>query len=472
MSSPSLEQLSSTAHAVIDTVISRFQDLPLDPFVKLASADQAKLLRHGATPSSSPLDLDTAVSRALDVFSYRVVTDHPRWFAFITSPMSPVSWLGDILTNAFNAHAGSWLQSSGPSAIESELISWLAKSLGLPDFAGGLFVSGGSVANLTGLTVARDQMLDPEQRLKGVAYVSAQTHSSIAKGLRIIGFLDRQIHKISTDQSFRIDAKALAHAVKADRARGLQPFVVIASCGTTNVGSIDPLNEIADLCQEEGLWMHVDGAYGASAVLSKSYGYLTSGIERADSISWDAHKWLFQTYGCGIILMRDRKHLLATYANTAEYLRDAKSTDEEPNFWNFGPELTRPARGMKLWLTLQVFGTDKIGEMIDHGFRLAETAERRLRTFESWDIVSPASMAITMFRCRPKVDNVDLDKLNTEISRQAISGGVAGVLTTQMEGKTVLRMCTISPATTEADINEVVDKLDVVAQRVIVDQTA
>ena len=472
MSGPSLEQLSSTAHGVIDTVISRFQNLHLDPFAKVASADQAQSLRRNATPPSSPLDLDTAVSRALDIFSYRVLTDHPRWFAFITSPMSPVSWLGDILTNAFNAHAGGWLQSSGPSAIESELITWLATSLGLPATAGGLFVSGGSLANLTSLTVARDQMLDPEQRSKGVAYVSAQTHSSIAKGLRIIGFLDRQIRKINTDGDFRIDVKALANAVTADRAHGLQPFLVIASCGTTNTGSIDALNEIADLCQEERLWLHVDGAYGASVVLSKSYKHLTSGIGRADSISWDAHKWLFQTYGCGIALMRDRKHLLDTYANSAEYLRDAKSTDEEPNFWNFGPELTRPARGMKLWLTLQVFGTDKIGEMIDNGFRLAETAERRLRTFESWEIVSPASMAIVMFRCRPVDGYRDLDELNTEITRQAISGGVAGVLTTQMAGKTVLRMCTISPATTEAEINDVVDDLDAIAQRVILDQRA
>jgi glutamate/tyrosine decarboxylase-like PLP-dependent enzyme len=401
-----------------------------------------------------------------DVYAHRARMNHPRCFAFIPTPASPLSWIGEMLTAAHNPFAGSWLQSSGPSVIERKLVDFLCARLGFPPSAGGLFVSGGSMANLTALTVARDQKLAPENRTSALVYVSTQTHSSVAKGLKIIGFLDHQIRRIEVDKAFRLSEKHLLEVIEQDRAAGLTPFAVVASAGTTNTGSIDPLTAIADTCQSYNLWMHVDGAFGASIAMSTTHAWQLSGIERADSVSWDAHKWLFQTYGCGAILLRNRQHLLQSFHTRPEYLQDAQTDDETFNFWDFGPELTRPARALKLWLTLQVLGLRAIGDAIDHGVQLAQWAEDEVRKLEDWQIVSPAQLAIVNFRFAPSGCTPEaIDALNVGIARRAMAEGFAGVLTTRLNGLTVLRICALHPDATEWDMRETVRRLSGYAQR-------
>jgi len=326
------------------------------------------------------------------------------------------------------------------------------------------------MANLVGLMTARDQMLGQgwEERAKGVVYVSDQTHSSIAKGLRILGFENMQIRKIKSDAKFRMDVDAVRLAIEHDRKSGLVPFLIVASCGTTNTGSVDPLRELAKLArvQSPRLWIHVDGAYGASVALSNSHKHLVDGLGEADSISWDAHKWLFQTYGCGMTLVRDRRWLTQSFATGAEYTRDAVDAgDETPNFWNYGPELTRPARAMKLWFTLQVLGLDKLGTMIDQGFLLAEVAERGLRNLPNWKIVSKAQMAVLNFRFEPggKTEE-ELDQLNALISQKLVKQNVATALTTKLLGETVIRICAIHPDLTEGGMISVVEELDTAAR--------
>lgn len=428
---------------------------------QVADADQIAGLRQIGIPSEGREFREVVEQMLNDIYPHRARMDHPRSFAFIPSPISPLSWIGDVLTGAHNAHLGSWFQSSGPSCIEAELITWMAAQLGYPPAAGGLFVSGGSMANLTALTVARDRMLADDDRPRGVAYVSEQTHFSAARGLRIVGLLDRQIRKIRVDDRFRMDVRALAEAVVQDRAEGLAPFVVVASAGTTNTGAIDPLRELADFCEAERLWLHVDGAFGASLALSPTHRELIAGIERADSIAWDAHKWLFQTYGCGLVFTRDRNHLAASFHALPEYLRDAVAAEDTVNFWDYGLEQTRPARALKLWLTLQVIGAREIGRMIDHGIQLAEWAEDEVRRHPHWDIVSPAQLGIVTFRYSPPgLDGKAIDALNAVISRRINDDGFAGVLTTRLHGRTVLRICAIHPQATERDVRETVLRLD------------
>ena len=324
------------------------------------------------------------------------------------------------------------------------------------------------MANLTALMVARDQMLkSQEERMRGVIYVSDQTHLSVAKGLRVLGFIDSQIRKVSSDSSFRMDVRGLKEAVEADRAAGRLPFVVVASCGTTNTGSVDPLDSIADLCVAQNLWMHVDGAYGASVVLS-SHAHLASGLGRAHSLSWDAHKWLFQTYGCGIVLVRDRKHLLASFATDADYVRDAVANDEAPNFWGLGIELTRPARAMKLWFTMRVLGLEEIGRMIDHGVALGERAEEELRRLEGWEVLSGASLGIVVFRFVAEgKSEEELDELSIAISKRSLEENIAGALTTKLGGKTVLRISAISPELSLDGMSEVIRKMDEIARSIV-----
>lgn len=437
-----------------------------DTIVSIAPPEEAASIRALAAPGAGRA-IAEVVGDAERVFAHRVRMDHPRFYGFIPSPASPLSLVGELLASGYNAHAGSWMQSSGPAAIEQGLIAWLAERAGLPRGAGGLFVSGGSMANLTGLMLARDRMLPAEERHRGVAYVSTQTHSSVAKGLGVLGFLPAQVRKVAVDGERRLDVAALSEAIAADRAAGRLPFAVVASCGTTNTGSIDDLHAIADLAARERLWLHVDGAYGASVALSGRHRALVDGLGRADSLSWDAHKWLFQTYGCGMLLVRDRRHLLESFATNAEYLQDAAAGDATPNFWDYGIELTRPARAMKLWFTLQVMGERAVGEAIDHGFMLAETLEAALGERPHWRIVSPARLAITTFRYEPPGhDASELDALNTAIARRMVDDNVAAPLTTRLDDAVVLRACTISPEATAGDIRAMVAEMDAIAQAI------
>jgi L-2,4-diaminobutyrate decarboxylase len=459
------DEIWNAAHAVVDRL--RDDRMAANPRIfAIASREEAANIRRLAVPDG-PRSLHDVIDDAVEIFSRRARMDHPRCYGFIPSPASPLSVLGDLLTSGFNAHAGSWLQSSGPSAIEHGLVSWLAEQAGLPEGAGGLFVSGGSMANLTGLMVARDRMLPPDERQRGVAYVSTQTHFSVLKGLGVLGFLPGQVRKVEVDARRRLDPVLLAQAIAADRAAGLLPFAVVASCGTTNTGSIDDLNAIADLAAREQLWMHVDGAYGASIVLSNRHRALADGLGRADSLSWDAHKWLFQTYGCGMVLVRDRRHLIESFANSAEYLQDAIADQQTPNFWDYGIELTRPARAMKLWLTLQVMGRHALGDAIDHGVMLAEELEAQLRKLPDWSIVSAAQLGIVTFRYAPADRDVQsLDALNTAISRRMVEENIGAPLTTKLDGQVVLRACTISPAASVDDIRLMALEMDAVARQV------
>jgi glutamate/tyrosine decarboxylase-like PLP-dependent enzyme len=392
--------------------------------------------------------------------------NNPRFFGFVPNPASPLSWIGDCLSSAFNSFAGSRLQGSGVAVVEQTLLEWLAARVGLPDTAGGIFVSGGSMANMTAMVLARDCILPSGQEGLGVAYVSDQTHHSVVKALRIIGIKRDRIRVIRSNDSFQIQTAALKDAIQADRTAGLIPFVLIGTSGTTNTGSVDDLTALAQIRDEEGVWLHIDGAYGASASLAATRSSAVSGLGLADSISWDAHKWLFQTYSCSLILVRNKINLAKVFTNDGDYLRDALDDEEIPNFWNLGMELTRPSRALKLWFTLRVLGVERLGLMIDHGFRLAEIAQEEVKKSKNWEVTSAASMAIVTFRYAPpgKTDE-ELNDLNTAISRKLVEGNIAGILTTKLRGRVVLRICSISPLLSGDEMAGIIRQVDKVARQ-------
>ena len=357
------------------------------------------------------------------VYASTLLGQHPRSFACVPSTASLLSWMGDIMTNAWNPHASCTVNAPAANLIEKKLIRWMCGLAGFPKESGGLFVSGGSIANLTALTAARDAKLSHEEYSKGMVYVSDQTHSSVAKGLHIIGFSKDQIRVIPSDALFAMDISALKAAIIKDINAHKKPFAVIASAGTTNTGSVDPLPQIAALCREYDLWMHVDGAYGASALLSDQYRKNLSGISLSDSLSWDA-----------------------------------QSSADSVEFWDLGPELTRPARSLKLWLTLQAMGTDAMEKIIDHGCALAQLAQRLISQSPDWEIVSPAQLGIINFRyiSHRQLSPRELDRINQNIAREITQSGFAQIFTTELCGKKVLRMCTIHPETTEQDIYDTI----------------
>jgi glutamate/tyrosine decarboxylase-like PLP-dependent enzyme len=453
---------------ITDHYLREANDIENQPICKVADTETASILTEKyALPDDSPHEIEDVLKEAIEVNDYRIRNGHPRFFGFIPSPILPVGWLGDVVSSVFNVHAGSRMQSSGASAIEKSLIHWMATMAGLPaETAGGISVSGGSMANLTAMILARDNKLPLDKMQVGVAYVSDQTHSSVAKGLRVLGFRADQVRKVPSDDKFQLDIQALEDAIKTDRDSGLYPFMIIATSGTTNTGAIDPIDAITAIARREDLWVHVDGAYGASAILSKTHRKLFDGLAKVDSISWDAHKWLFQTYTCSFVLVRDKSLLSKSFHTSAEYVQDATDMDYIPNYWNFGIELTRPARATKFWFTLRVLGLDKISSMLDHGIGLAEYAEQLVLKLPQWQITSPASLAIVTFRHVPEgKSDAQLDELNTKISQQLLAENVAGALTTRVHGRVVLRICSIHPELSRDSMKAIVARMHDIGQQ-------
>jgi glutamate/tyrosine decarboxylase-like PLP-dependent enzyme len=261
------------------------------------------------------VDISTVIRQVQqDVLGNITHNDHPRYFAFVSGPSNFVSAMADALASGFNVISTDWMDASGPSEVELVTIDWLRQICGLPEGAGGLFVSGGSMANLICLRTARHTMLQENNAASAVAYCSDQTHSSVERALQVLGFETAQLRKLPSDDSFRLSIAHLKQEIADDRAAGRIPFCVIANAGATNTGAVDPLVEVGELCKHEGLWLHVDGAYGAPAVLCEKGRSLLGGLELANSLTLDPHKWLFQPYEIGCVLVRDVHSLREAFA--------------------------------------------------------------------------------------------------------------------------------------------------------------
>jgi aromatic-L-amino-acid decarboxylase len=450
----SADEMRALGHRVADLIADHFSQLREKPVG--AKGDPA-MLRPAflEAPPSGPVGVDAIFARLeRDVFPNIMNICHPRFFAFVPGPSNFVSVMADALAAGFNVFNGSWLGASSAAAMELAVIDWFRNWCGFPEGAGGLFVSGGSMANLTALVAARHTRLD--DRTQGaVLYYSDQTHSSVDRALKVIGFLPEQIRRIPADAVFRLPMEALAQAADKDRAAGLRPFAVIANAGTTNTGAIDPLREIAAFCRENNLWMHIDGAYGAAAAISDRGRKLLDGIELADSLSFDPHKWLFQPIECGCVLLRDGALLKSTYRITPEYLADVHRNVTEVTMHDYGIQLTRGFRALKVWMSIQYFGMDAFRSAVDRGFTLAEVGEAKLRTMSNWEVVTPAQMGIVTFRRRGAEESY-----YHQVHDAMLREGFALATSTVLNGRTALRLCTINPRTTEADIEQTLDWID------------
>lgn len=440
-------------YAVVDLVAEHFanvQDRPVG-----TKADPAKIIpifdRDPPEEGRDPNELLAQLER--DVFPNNLHVDHPRFFAFVPGPNNFVSTMADALAAGFNIFNGTWFGGSAAAALELGVIRWLCRLCGFLKTAGGLFVSGGSVANMTGLMAARHTMLQDRVE-NATVYFSDQTHSSVERALRVIGFAREQIRKLESDEHFRLSIKNLRAAIAEDRAQNLRPFCIVANAGTTNTGAVDPLPELANLAAEEKLWLHVDGAFAAAAILAERGRAMFRGLDRADSLTLDPHKWLFQSFECGCVLVRDAALLKSAFQIKADYLRDVYREIEEINPCDYGVQLTRSFRALKLWLSLQTFGLAAFRQAITRGFELAELAERELRARKGWKILSPAQMATVCFRFG------NSDDLQTQLVDAMMRDGYALVTSTNLRGAVSLRLCTINPRTTEEDIVGTVDRLD------------
>ncbi len=457
----SREEMRTLGYRVVDVLVDHFAEKEESDLGR--SPDRAELEDRLRESMPEEGDDPHAVLDQVeaDILPNTKRVDHPRFFGFVPGPNNFISVLADALASGFNVFSGTWISGAAAAQVELVVIDWLCDLCGLPDSAAGLFTSGGSMANVTALAAARHAMLgdDPED---AVAYCSDQTHTSVDRALRLLGFGPDQLRRLPADDQYRLSPARLREAVAADRAEGRRPFCIIANAGTTNTGAVDPLPELAALADDHDLWLHVDGAYGAAAVFCGRGRDRLAGLDRVDSLSLDPHKWLFQPFEIGGVLVRDEKHLRRAFRLEGEYLEDAMGRDEEVNFSAYSIQLTRRFRALKLWMTLKVFGKSHVAAAVERGFERAEEAECLLRDRSAWRIVSSASMGIVAFRCVPEGrTEAEVDALNRRLASALSAEGEAFLTKTTLDSRPVLRLCTINPRTRSEDIQHMIDRLDV-----------
>ncbi|WP_409994634.1 pyridoxal phosphate-dependent decarboxylase family protein [Dokdonia sp. Hel_I_53] len=451
----SKEEMKAYGYSIVDAVVEHFETQ--DKKLPLASATREEMdslfLEEAPEQSSDPQEvLDFVIEK---VMKKSAIVSHPKFYSFVPGPSNYISAMSDTLATGFNVFSGGWAQSPPAAELEIVTISWLLKIFGLPvKKGGGIFTSGGSMANLTAIVTARRVMCG-ENFANAVIYLSDQAHSSNIKALRIIGFTREQIRLIPTDSEFKFSTIKLKSAISRDRLEGYNPFCVIATAGTTNTGTVDPLEAISKICKEEKLWFHIDGAYGGAAILAKNGKQLLKGVSKADSLTVDPHKWFFQPYEMGCLLIRNHKYLKSTFVEKPEYLRDIEGNESEINFYDHGVQLTRRFRALKFYMSLKTFGLKAFRNAITYNIVIAEKTEKLLRKSKKWEVVSPATLAIINFRYNPIGENFsekELDNLNQKISGKVTASGEAQLVTTILNKQVVLRMCLINPRTKFEDV--------------------
>ena len=469
------EAFRRLVHAAADLVADHVEGIRRDPvFAPMTPAERAALLEQPLPDAGvSPESLLALVAR--EVFAHPMGNGHPRFFGWVNSPPAPVGIVADFLAAALDPSCA-----GGDHAaiyVERAAVRWLMELVGFP-VAGsmGLLVSGGSTASLTCLAAARHRAATSDGwniRARGfqsagagrgplVLYLSEEGHSCLRKSAEVLGLGQDAVRTVPVDGGLRMDVSALREAVARDRAAGLRPFCVAASAGTVNTGAIDPLDRVADLCQAEGLWLHVDGAYGAIGAANPELRARYAGIERADSVALDPHKWLSVPVECGCALVRDGQLLRDTWSLVPPYLRteEGKGFGGLPWYSEYGFQQTRGFRALKLWMTLQHLGRRGVAALVGRHVALAQRLAAAVERAPDLERRAPVELSVVCFRYRPAGwadDDGRLDALNKALVETVQAEGRVFLTGTTLRQRFVLRACVLHYGTTEADVDCLVD---------------
>ena len=415
--------------------------------------------RLASQPSTGPRDFGELL-RVLDedVLPFVGHFDHPRFFGYIPGAGTWPAALGDLIAAATMIDAGSWREAAGPSALELTVLDWFRDWVEYPESAAGVLVSGGSAANLTAIACAREALIGPMSP-RIVMYTGDQTHSSVARAARHLGFRPDQLRVLPTDDSFRLRPADVVAAIDADLAADRLPFLVSANAGTTNTGAVDPIGELADACHERGVWLHVDGAYGAFAVLTERGKRAMQGINKADSITLDPHKWLAMPFEVGCLLVREGRLLERAFELHPEYLKEGHQAGV--NFADRGLQLTRASRAIKIWLAIETFGLDAFRATIDRAIDQTLAAQARIEADARLELVTPASLGILTFRRRGADDEpaAGTDRRNEAIVQSLAASGEVLVTSTLIKGRYAIRLCVLNHTTEVEDVFFAVDRV-------------
>lgn len=397
---------------------------------------------------------------ARDILPLTLRLDHPRTFAFIpTTPTWP-GVLAEFISAGYNINACTWLVASGPSQLELVVIDWFRRWLGYPESAGGLFTSGGSASSLDAFVAAREAAGHPE---RATVYMSDQSHHAFLRAAIIAGIRRECVRIVPSDQNYRLDMDALVQAVAEDRKAGFNPVAICANGGTANTGTVDPLGPMADFCEAEGIWLHVDAAYGGFAVLTEKGKRLLAGIERADSIGLDAHKWLFQPYEAGCLLVKELSTLENAFEVHNDVLQDTIWGADHPNLADRGLQLSRSFRALKVWMSIQTFGIAAFRRAISNGLELAVRAEEYINTSQILEIANAVSLGIVCFRVNTgaaDMDDKDIEEINRNVLAQIFWDDLAFISSTSLGGRFFLRLCIINHNTTWDDVRQTLEAIE------------
>jgi glutamate/tyrosine decarboxylase-like PLP-dependent enzyme len=449
------EQMREIGYQTIDLLVEQLTDASI-PAMRRGEPNELRRRLSGAPPREPRAWPELLKQTEDDVLGPMSRLAHPGYFAFIPASSTFPGALGDLIASSLDIDASLWMSAAGPSQLELTVLEWFKDWIGFPPEAAGILVSGGSAANITALACAREALLGPMSD-RVVAYAADQTHSSVARAARLLGFRPDQMRVLPTDAQYRLRLDALVGAVDADIDAGRQPLLVAANAGATNTGAVDPLAELAAFCHERGIWLHVDAAYGGFATLTQRGREKLAGIELADSVTLDPHKWLYQPIECGCLLVREGHLLKQAFTINPDYLADRKSA--EVNFSDLGLQLTRTARALKIWLSFNYFGTDAFRDAIDRAIDLALLAEQLVRDAPSLELLSPASLGIIAFRRRfdGVHDNEELARLNAGLVTAFEATGRGLVSSTRLHGTYAIRLCVMNHTSGPEDVTDVVE---------------
>ena len=394
-----------------------------------------------------------------DVLPYAARLDHPRFFGFVPSAPTWPGVVADYLAAGFNINSCTWLVSSGTSQLELIVVDWLRGWIGYPETAGGLLTSGGSAASVEALVAAREAAGHPE---RPAVYMSDQSHSALKRAALVAGVRREHVRLVRSGDDFRIDMAALGRRVADDRANGLKPLAVCANAGTTSTGAVDPMAPLSDFCRREGVWLHVDAAYGGFALVTGRGKELLRGIHRADSVGMDAHKWLFQPYEAGALVVRNAKHLEDAFGIGNDVLQDTVWGANHPNFADRGLQLSRAARALKIWMSVQTFGMARFRAAVRNGLDLAHRAGAYVEASPVLELMTPVSLGVVCFRVNPggARDARSLDEINRNVLARVFWDDLAFFSSTSLKGAFSLRMCIVNHTTTWEDVRRTLDLVE------------
>ena len=463
------------SHAALDDALDYLQNVGERPAWEEMPGEAIARLNEPLPQDPTPLE-DVYDEFSESIFPYHSGNIHPRFFGWVQGTGTPTGVLADLLASTMNPNVGG--RNHGAVYVERAVIRWFLELFSFPYDASGVMTVGTSAANLIAVLVARTRVLGTHVRETGIdlsqgrlmAYASTATHGCVRRAFEVSGLGSASLRVLPTDSLHRIDPAIAARAIAEDRAAGHRPFMIVGNAGTVDVGAIDPLAELAELAHREDMWFHVDGAFGATAVLSQELAPRFAGIERADSIAFDFHKWLQVPYDAGCLLVRDGELHRSTFASSPSYLTRMPRglASAQPWFTDFTIDLSRGFRALKVWFTIKEFGARRLAEAIEANVRQARLLGDLVDADADLELLAPVQLNVVCFRYRaPVVDEADLDRFNDELVVRLQESGDAVVSSTTVSGHRAIRVCIVNQRTRDEDLTFTLHSLKRLAAELI-----